>query len=137
MLDRHQLSVQRNDFMREFEQVLNALTRGLRFNPQLKILWTVICAVPVDVVDVLIRQKVPAENFLHDKSMLEDVGFFCTGAGGMIFNPNEDVAATIGIPAAFPITSFASFEAPGIRLDSSTQCTFSTAELLLLLVEDV
>jgi hypothetical protein len=58
--------------VRPLDQVFRSLAARLVGDPQLEVLWTVVVAYAVDVVDALVRQERAAKHPLHDVAMLAD-----------------------------------------------------------------
>jgi hypothetical protein len=54
------------------EDVVNSLPVRLTSDPELEVLGSVVRSVTVDMVDVLTREQLAPESFLHDVTMLED-----------------------------------------------------------------
>lgn len=54
-----------NEVSCPIEKVYRSLSRRLSYKPQLQVLWPVVVANAVDVMDVLAETQVPSEGGLH------------------------------------------------------------------------
>lgn len=68
-----QVTILAQNGARPCDEVLGALTAGLRFDPQFKVLGSVIPPISVPVMDVFAVKKIPAKQSGHDKPVFLDV----------------------------------------------------------------
>lgn len=67
-----EFGVERQDFNGKRHLVGDALTGGLTFRPKFKVFWSVICALPVDVVHLFVRTHGATKDTGHDFPVFED-----------------------------------------------------------------